>query len=181
MLRVIFFLTLYRTWFLHHIVPKCYLPKSWTYKNTLINNVVILTAMEHFNAHKYLKDALYDIKMLYAFKRICTLKRDERTIEIVAEDYTKVKQQYFEYRKKYFKISDETKLKLSAASKGRKHPSLSKEHKLKLSISHKGKIPYNKGKHVSEEQKMKQREQLKNRIWVNNGKQSKLVYQQFPV
>jgi 5-methylcytosine-specific restriction endonuclease McrA len=56
--------------------------------------------------------------------------------------------------KKGQKLSEKTKKKMSLFFKGRKLLPFSEERRKNMSLAHKGKIPWNKGKHLSQKHKM---------------------------
>ena len=107
----------------HHILPRC------IQGTDNINNIVLLTAKEHFVCHHILTK-VYKVKgIYYAFWRMCCDNRIRTKIRISAKVYDRCRQQ----------IAIETG-NMSRNNKfwlGRHH---TPETKLKLSKSHKGKI-----------------------------------------
>lgn len=67
-------------------------------------------------------------------------------------------------------MREETKKKISAYQKGRKRKPLSEEIKRKIGIANAKKIVWNKGKHLSDEHKMKLAEATKN-YWAKKHKE----------
>lgn len=116
----------------HHILPKSLYPEF----EKSIENQVLLTAKEHYLAHKYLAKMFPDTVMVFAFWRLCT---DGRGREVTAEDYEAAR---LEVAKKSSIMnmgrspSEETRKKLRLARLGYKH---SEAAKRKIAISHTGK------------------------------------------
>lgn len=150
----------------HHIFPRSLYPQYANKKE----NIIRLTAAEHFRCHYYLvkmyeesgdKDA-YD-KMLRAIACMARLI----TPDIIAEeDVYKLSLLYEEIRAKYSEarrgkpLSEETKRKLSESLKGR---SVSEETKRKMSEAKIGRGNTGKHWHLSEETKKKMSEAKKGR------------------
>ena len=118
----------------HHIIPRC------MGGNNSENNLINLTAREHFIIHKLLC-RIYPTndKLIYAFWRLCNGKN--KTI-VCSRDYNQAKLSMIEAnrRKKHSKI---TKNKISDAHKGK---ITSDKTKRKISDSTKGRVPWNKDK-----------------------------------
>ena len=153
----------------HHIIPH-----SMGGKNDS-ENLVLLTAKEHFVGHHLLAKMLGS-KMSYAFWMMCTSKAGSNTQERYvpsARVYEEAKKRHSETlsaSRKGKKHSAETKAKMSASMKGikrspeaclnmsksKKGITISPEHRAKISARHKGKI-------VSDETKAKLFAAYKNR------------------
>lgn len=106
----------------HHIVPK--------FDNGVDNkdNLVKLTAREHYIAHLLLLKIYKNGKSYFAFKGMCNWKSpsQRRAYKINSHLYSSLKGKY--------KHDEETIKKIKAANAGKK---LSEEHKKKLSVSRK--------------------------------------------
>ena len=118
----------------HHIIPKC------MGGDNSKNNLIDLTAREHFIIHKLLcKRYPPNDKLIYAFWRLCNGKN--KTI-VCSRDYNQSKLLMIQanHRKTHSIL---TKNKISNTHKGK---ITSDETKRKISDSNKGKIPWNKDK-----------------------------------
>lgn len=134
----------------HHIVPKSICPLLKKSQN----NIVYLTAKNHFLAHYYIwkwfKEELQEKK--WARSMCFALNRMKRQL-LISNDNEKLSDLYDEVRRemskslKGRKLSEKTKLKMSEARKGKHH---TEETKRKLSKA-------NKGRKLSEEIKQKMR------------------------
>lgn len=152
----------YRYYERHHVIPKC-LGGTWSK-----NNLVLLTAREHFLCHWILyKSTPSELKLAYAFSRMCCGNRHSSARKVnsclfkYAREASAVAQSIMHKGTKY---SEEHKKKLSVAqlqssrhfSRG-KH--LTEEHKRKIGnankISLKGKESWNKGKSLTEDTRRK--------------------------
>ena len=123
----------------HHILPRCLYPQYAKESQ----NLVLLTAREHFVAHYYLIHMFNSKDLDYAYWRMCT---DKRGRQITADEYELGKQRAALRSSELNKgkcMTPETKQKLSDSLKGRKH---SEETKKKIGEKH-------KGQHLSEQQK----------------------------
>jgi hypothetical protein len=117
----------------HHIVPKSIIPN---------NNVISLTARQHYIAHLLLikcVNPIYKKKMLYAitamkmktaknikfnsrlFEQLKIEANIQRSIALKGRTHTSEAKEKIKARRALQIISDETKLKMSLAHKGRKH------------------------------------------------------------
>ena len=168
----------------HHILPKC---MGGTYDK---ENMVRLTAREHFICHMLLTKIYPGSKMALALFRMITTKK---------VDY-KISSRVYELIRGELKVSDETKRKISETlkrngswMKGRKMPDdikeklrllstgrpMTDEHKLKIIAAIKGKerpdevrqkiSESSKGRIVSEETRRKISETKRNKKLRNNG------------
>jgi len=128
----------------HHIIPKCMGGSDDK------ENIVELTAREHFLCHRLLY-RLYpnNNKLIYAFWLMST--RKDRKLKS-SRAYHEAKLAFSESRKGY-KQSKETCDKRRASMKGKKR---GPNHK--ISIAKKGKLPPVTGKKYSDESKEKQRQ-----------------------
>ena len=130
----------------HHIIPK-----SLGGDNSA-NNIVVLTAREHFIAHKLLTkitDGKNKAKMIYAMTAMCMSRRDTERFIPSAKYFAKVREDaaiLTSIRHKGKIVSDVTRQKISAARKGKPSPkkgkpaNYSKEVLQKISDTHKGKV-----------------------------------------
>lgn len=85
----------------HHIVPRCYLPKDWKYKDTLTNNIVIFTAKEHFLAHFYIRESFKDDPSSVALMMLSNCKNHWH---VNRNNYLKYSKLYEELRLEYSNI-----------------------------------------------------------------------------
>ena len=117
----------------HHIIPKC----LGGLNN--IENLVLLTAKEHYICHKLLKE-IYpnNSSIFYAFWRMCINGQKQR-FKPSAKVYERTRKEFSEFQ--------------TIQKKGKKF--LTKEHYLKLSEINKGN-KYNVGRIVSDETKKRQ-------------------------
>jgi hypothetical protein len=144
----------------HHIIPRC-LGGTDT-----IDNLVDLTAREHFIIHKLLCE-IYpnETKLIYAMWMMSNIKYENRTYYIGNREYERIKQifrnnlsikmtgknnpfygklhsnetkQKMSSIKKGYVVSDETRKKMSVAQKNRKRKPFSIEAKQKMSSVRKG-------------------------------------------
>lgn len=127
----------------HHIIPR-----SLGGSDSL-ENIVALTAREHFIYHKLLTkmtegEALR--KMRYALHAVMHMRRDRSLIAVSSRQYESLKKQFSDMRK--FPRSEETRLKMSLAKLGKKREPRTEEERQRISAGSKGKI-------LSEETKRK--------------------------
>lgn len=149
----------------HHIIPKC------IGGNNEKENLVYLTSKEHFVCHLLLCKMYPNENCLKSARwAMVTLKskNHKRGYSISASQYARYKEEMsltkrgkprdevikekISNSKKGKTLSSLIKKKISVKMKGRVQ---SEEHKLNQSLSKKGQIPWNKGKHISEETKRK--------------------------
>lgn len=146
----------------HHIIPKC---KGGTNKK---ENLIYLTAQEHFIAHKLLaEENPEDEKIVYAYACMAFMsKRPGDTIELTPAEYEEVKIAYSKMLKQKYSdktkhpsygthISEERKQIISKANKGNKYcvgRILSEETRKKISEANKNPSP-EKRKKMSEAQR----------------------------
>jgi hypothetical protein len=148
----------------HHIIPKS------LGGNNLKENLVKLTAREHFVCHLLLTK-MYSgedkNKMIHAVWAMATLENlNQERYKINSRTYENLRIKYATLKSKTLKgkpgraHSEETKRKISEAHTGKKRKPMSEEAKRKLSESMKGK---NLGKQLSEERKQQISNSLKGR------------------
>lgn len=116
----------------HHILPRSLYPNFLKTPE----NLVLLTAQEHYLAHKYLAAMFPDTTLVFAFWRLCT---DNKGRHVSAEDYEAARLKIAEKSSiinKGRRASEETREKLRSARLGYK---FSEETKHKISISNLGK------------------------------------------
>jgi uncharacterized membrane protein len=116
----------------HHIVPKSMGGGGQTngYRCLKHQNIIILTAREHYIAHALLWLIHRNRETAWAFKSMCTLtnNRHERNYVVSSRMYEAVRSD--------LTVSEETRRKISASSLGKK---LTIEQKEKMRRSHLGK------------------------------------------
>ena len=124
---------------LHHIVPKSMGGGDDR------DNLVLLTAREHYIAHLLLTkctEGKAKAKMFLAFNRIVNSNsldkeiKTSRLYQYLRENFAKVSSEMNTGRV----MSDEQRMQLSIARKGKPKPPRSEEHKRNLSKANKGKI-----------------------------------------
>lgn len=178
----------------HHILPKC----LGGLDNK--NNLILLTAKEHFLIHKILNILHPDSRgLFYGYRTMSLLKKQNRDYKIGAREYERIKIIFNFYnsgenhpnsKKKGInhpsfgkKLSSETKQKISQARKGKYKGENSPWWGVKKSEEHIKKLSESrKGRKASEETKLKMRKSHQNvSIEVrekiskaNKGKPSKL-------
>lgn len=140
----------------HHIIPK-----SMGGSNRK-DNMIVLTAKEHFLCHKLLvkmTSGVYKNKMAYALWAMATLNNPaQQRYKIRSSEYESLKIQ----RSKM--LSETTKGILNAGRKtGRTSADFTKEWKQRLSDACKGRTPWNQGITHSDKTKKLQSELAKNR------------------
>jgi len=134
----------------HHIIPKCL---GGTNSK---DNIVLLTAREHFICHRLLTKMVDEpnakIKMHNAAFQMTISSGNQNRYKITSRTYNILKENKSSAMKGNLygqrKMSEETKLKISQAKKGisvNKGKTVSEEQRRKLSIALKGKLPWNKG------------------------------------
>ena len=136
----------------HHIVPKCFLPKS---EYNVIENIVTLTPEEHLIAHKYLYFATRNNKLLYAIWQMTNTYACKVSPELLDSS------QFREIRECARRMSSEHQKGRRFTEEHRKHLSdshkghtLSDSQKQAISKSNKGKIKDDEWrKHLSESHK----------------------------
>lgn len=153
----------------HHILPRSLYPD---YVDDKLNKV-LLTAQEHFTAHKLLTNIFPGQQMSYAYWRMCCCNRD-RCI-ITAEDYEHgrlLNSKYPPFKGKHF--TEESKQKIGMKSKeywangGYVH---TKEQDQKMVATRRKNGTYIR----SEESNVKCSNTMKGRIYVNNGFKNKQI------
>ena len=153
----------------HHIIPKS---EGGTNDK---DNLVRLSAREHYIAHLLLARIYNDSKMWCALNRIVHGNKKNYT-RITSRLYSKIKSQFSRKMSEANKgnknslghhHSEETKRKISEAHKGKHH---SEETKRKISGALKGISPSNKGKHPSEETRRKMSESQRGRVLSEEAK-----------
>lgn len=161
----------------HHIVPKCIGGTDDS------ENLVDLTAREHFIAHKLLCELHpNNDKLLYAYWMMSNKTQSgnqQRLYNISNREYERIKLLISEARKS-FTHSDETKKKISQSGKGKipwnkglKNP-FSAEALDKMSKAAKGRPAWNKGVSPSDETKRKMSKWQSNRINKPKSEEHKL-------
>lgn len=130
----------------HHIIPKSICPLLKKSQN----NLIYLTAKNHFLAHYYIwkwfKDELHETKwsnkMCYAFNMMKRIIVKTENIDELSKLYDEVRIQFIKLRKGK-KHTEEARRKISNATKGEKNgmygKKISDETRKKLIESHKGK------------------------------------------
>ena len=158
----------------HHIVPKS---EGGTDND---DNIVALTAREHYIAHLLLAKIYNDYKMWHAVNLMSRLnakvKINSRLYEMVRINSARTHSEFMKGKpswNKGKKMSEEQKRKLSDANKGKK---MSEEAKKKISIKNKGKNNpmFGKSSWPNDTQKYEMRrlkmiQSLKSLEWWNNG------------
>lgn len=145
----------------HHIIPRCMNGTDTS------DNLVELTAREHFLAHKLLCEIYPDnkgIRLAYWAMVTWKSKKNQRTYKISSREYESIRISVIDIIRETQKTrprlphSADTKEKISNSLKGKPK---SKQHLENVSKSLKGKSPWNKGKtgvqKVSDETKEKMR------------------------
>ena len=143
----------------HHIVPKS---EGGTDND---DNIVALTAREHYIAHLLLAKIYNDYKMWHAVNLMSRLnakvKINSRLYEMVRINSARTHSEFMKGKpswNKGKKMSEEQKQKLSDATKKAMSDPILRKY---LSDIKKGKPSWNKGKKLSEEQKQKLSDSLK--------------------
>lgn len=141
----------------HHIIPRS------LGGNDAKDNLVLLTAREHFLAHYLLWKFNPCKETAFAFHGMCFMKNNyqHRTYTMISSKvYQKLRIQCANYNKEYHH-SEETKQKISENNKGKHH--MSEEHKNKLRM-------INTERHPSEETRHKMSISRKGRIFTDEHK-----------
>lgn len=123
----------------HHIIPKC---MGGTNE---LNNLVDLTAREHFLIHKLLCE-IYPTndKLFYAYRMMSIMKNSRDNIRdyyISSYEFALIRARHSNISSKYNKnkiVSQETKDKISASTAGKKRRPMSQKAKNKISMALKG-------------------------------------------
>lgn len=124
----------------HHIVPKCYL-KDLSKKEKDKNNIVLLSAENHFLAHKLLFLSINDFFMTCAFKRMSESKGQNGDITfLTSTEYKNLKIKYIQHAKEHLikdrqNNPDKYKEAHIKSVKNRHYKPLSEETKRKISES----------------------------------------------
>ena len=151
----------------HHIIPRCIGGSNDS------DNIVELTAKEHYIAHRLLTEIYPDnSKIKYAYWMMCSMKTNSQTRHSVSA-------KTYEYAKKLISFrTSETKQKIASTLKNsyetgkRKKWNLGKtmpaEYGQKISIAKKGMIGTNTGIPMTNEQK----EKIRNTLMGHEVKQS---------
>jgi hypothetical protein len=120
----------------HHIVPKCL---GGSNKK---ENLVLLTAREHFIVHKLLCEIYPDNNsLIYAYWMMAN-----NTSNTLYERKYYVSSREYEQIKSSLKHSNETKQKMREAKLGKKRKPFSDQARQNIGLASKGRIPWNKGK-----------------------------------
>lgn len=136
----------------HHILPKCL---GGTNSK---ENIVKLTAREHFVAHLLLVKIYPDnIKIKFALRAMTKLQSKSHMNNRLFSKLREEKNLHVGLKR-----SDETKRKISESLKGRKH---SEEAKKNMSEAHKGQVCWAKGKTFTEEHKKRLSEAHKGKTY----------------
>lgn len=139
----------------HHIIPKCLGGSDED------ENLVLLTAREHYLCHKILF-RLYpnNTKLAFAYQCMIYLKKDDRKIKLSSRDYEELRNYVCNNLKgenhPMFgrKHTEESKLKNSKSKTGQKHK---EESKKKISLKNKGENHPMFGREHTDESKLKNR------------------------
>ena len=155
----------------HHILPKSLFPELAAEKD----NQILLTAREHFIAHKLLFNAIPCQKMGYALWKMACCNRN--IASVTDEEYEQAKLIYIsqEHWNKGRVTPEDVKIKISSTLKQRyeKIPYImTEEHHQKSVQTRKN----NNGYQRSSEQNKKTSDALKGRIFVNNRIKNKRIY-----
>jgi hypothetical protein len=128
----------------HHIIPRCLGGEGTTSQWSTHPNIILLTAKEHFVAHKLLCE-IYpnNDKLMYAYFMMCNAKNsenNERKYRVTSREYEilRTKMTYLK-RPDYIKIEQSKRmLGRTPWNKGKKNPG--------VGGSKKGRTAWNKGK-----------------------------------
>jgi hypothetical protein len=110
----------------HHILPKCKGGLGTSSKGYTHNNIVLLTAREHFIAHWFLWRIYMDRQMALAFHKMISNNKNQSRI-ISSRGYQEAREAFsitnkgnqYGKNKKGKKLSDEQKMNISMFMKGR--------------------------------------------------------------
>jgi hypothetical protein len=119
----------------HHVIPKS-LGGSDTPEN-----LVALTAREHFICHRLLVKMTTGSnlrKMQYALHAVMHMRKDRSLVAVSSRQYEILKKQFSDMRK--FPRSEETRKRMSLAKLGKKRGPRTEEERQKISAGSKGKI-----------------------------------------
>lgn len=154
----------------HHIIPKSEGGKDEP------DNLVNLTAREHYIAHLLLAKIYDDVKMYSAVTYMQTTRHKGRTFKFNSRLYEALRKRFFSARKGYHHTKS-ARIKMSEAKRGDKHPfygkHLSEEHRRRLSEAKKGERHPNYGNRLSEETRRKMSKAHKGKIF-SEGTRRKL-------
>lgn len=145
----------------HHIIPRAFggLPQKISHK-TRHKNLVWLTLVEHFEAHKILAlDNLDNYKAVYAFQMLSNAHGKQIT---AGDEYALLRNAFIEHDRK-INTGKESSMKgkhysqefKKLVSEKTKAAMANPEIRQKISNSNKGRIPWNLGKEMSDDQKLK--------------------------
>jgi len=144
----------------HHKIPKCVGGEDTK------DNMVLLTAKEHFIAHHLLSKMFYGRErhnLIYAFDMMCRVKSD-----LQERDYNITSTVYENIRREFSRVHSERMIGCTSWAKGKK---FTDEHRKNISDSHKGLIPWMTGKNHSEESKLRMSESNLGKIpWMKGKK-----------
>jgi hypothetical protein len=130
----------------HHIIPRC-LGGTGKSSNIKHDNIVMLTAREHFLAH-WLLHRIYpdNNKITHAFWQMCSWKRNyQYRIQPNSRVYQEAKESISLITSKRFKgcvIPEERRIRISNSLKGKKRPEYVGQ---KISLAQKGREGTHKG------------------------------------
>lgn len=147
----------------HHIIPKCLGGTGKSSQWRTHNNIVLLTAKEHYLCHRLLAE-IHNIGSLWlALFRMSSINCRQKRVLVSAKTYLLIKEKMIEEKKK-FKHTDEAKELIKQSSLGR--PSYwrgkTRDAKFKLQAYERMKgNQFNKGVPKSEETKQRLREKNK--------------------
>lgn len=157
-------------WEKHHIVPKCMNGSNDE------NNLVLLTAREHYIAH-WLLWKIYNNKLLAKAFFSMSMQKDKRRLS--SKQFERIKK-IESQRKTGLPLSEETKKKIAAFNIGKKRsveakkrmseaaknkPPVTEETKRKMSDSRKGKSRSEETKRkISETKKLRMNDEIKRKI-----------------
>jgi hypothetical protein len=142
----------------HHIFPRSLFPQYKDYKQ----NLVALTAREHFFCHQLLTKIWPSKQMTYALFAMTLDKHGHRENRLTPKEYEKLKKNYRELLSKIPRTA-EWRHAISKANLGKK---MSKEACQKMSQAKKGKTSNRKGVKLSDETKRKISEKSSHQSWL---------------
>lgn len=142
----------------HHIFPRSLFPQ---YKN-FEQNLVALTAREHFFCHELLTKIWPSKQMTFALFAMTLDKHGHRENRLTPKEYEKLKKNYRELLSKIPRTI-EWRQAISKANLGKK---MSKEACQKMSQAKKGKTSNRKGVKLSDETKRKISEKSSHQSWL---------------
>lgn len=155
----------------HHILPKSLFPELINKKD----NWVLLTAREHFIAHKLLLELTTCKEMVYALWRMACCNKD--IADVTPEEYEQARLFYInqEHWNKGLHVPEDVKTKISNTLKQRYKEIpyiMSKEHHEKSVQTRKTNGNYCR----TSDQNERTSNTLKGRIFINNGEKNKRIY-----